>query len=71
MTHQYISIHCYKPEIHHCAASLLVPHEKVPGSNSGQGKQLVFFRVILIDYYKHYNKSKFDAPEIHDVALKV
>ena len=26
---------------------------------------------IIIEYYKHYNKSEFDAPEIHDVALKV
>ena len=28
----------------------LVPHEKVPGSNTGQSKQLVFFkRYLLID----------------------
>ena len=47
----------------------LVPHEKVPGSNPEKVKQLVLF--ILIEYYKHYNKSDFDAPEIHDVALKV
>ena len=54
-----------------CKRYFLVPQEKVPGSNSGQGKQLVFFQVIIIDYYKHYNKLEFNAPEIHDVALKV
>ena len=26
--------------------SFLVPHEEVPGSNPGQGKQLVFFKVL-------------------------
>ena len=34
--------------------SFLVPHEKVPGSNPGQSKPLVLFRVILIDYCKHH-----------------
>ena len=37
----------------------------------GQGKQLALLKVILVDYYKHCNKLEFDAPEIHDVALKV
>ena len=32
----------------------LVPREEVPGSNSGRCKQLVLFKVIIIDYYKHY-----------------
>ena len=31
--------------------SFLVPHEEVPGSIPRRGKQLVFFKVILIDYY--------------------
>ena len=52
-------------------SSCLVPHEEVLGLNLGRGKQLVLFKVILIDYYKHYNKSEFGAPEIHDAALKV
>ena len=29
--------------------SFLVPHENVPGTNPGQGKQLVYFKVIIID----------------------
>ena len=28
-------------------------------------------RYIVIDYYKHINKSEFNAQDIHDVALKV
>ena len=37
----------------------------------GEVKSLYSLRYILIDYYKHYNKLEFNAPEIHDVALKV
>ena len=33
----------------------LVPHEKDKGLKPGRGKQLLFFKVILIEYYKHYN----------------
>ena len=32
---------------------------------------IYLFKVILIDYYKHYNKLEFDDPEIHDAELKV
>ena len=35
--------------------SFIVPHEEVPGSNPVQDKHLVLFKVILIDYYRHYN----------------
>ena len=49
----------------------LVPHEDVPGPNPGQGRKLFSFFCLLIDYYKHYNKSDFDALEIHDMVLKV
>ena len=35
--------------------SFLVPHEKFLGSNPGRVQQIVLFKVILIDYYKHYN----------------
>ena len=66
----------------HCVANVrrrrakndffLIPHEEVLGSNTGEGKQLVFFKMyILIDYYIHCNKSECDATEIHDVAIKV
>ena len=55
----------------HSNGSFHVLPEKVPGQNPGQGKQLLLFKFIIIDYYKHYNNSEFDAPEINDVALKV
>ena len=32
---------------------------------------LYYLRYIIIDYYIHFNKSEFDALEIHDVSLKV
>ena len=32
---------------------------------------LYSLRYLQNHYYKHYNKSEFDAPEIHDAALKV
>ena len=37
----------------------------------GKVNSLYSLRYLLIDYYIHYNKSDFDALEIHDVALKV
>ena len=37
----------------------------------GELNSLYSLRCLLIDCYIHYNKSEFDAPEIHDVALKV
>ena len=49
----------------------LSPYEEVPGSNSRQGKQLISLGFLLIYYYNDYNKSEFDALEIHDVALTV
>ena len=44
--------------------------------NNSSGTWIVFVRMIhlsylQIHYYKHYNKSEFDAPEIHDADLKV
>ena len=33
--------------------------------------KIVFFKVILIAYYKHYKNLVVDAPKNHDVALKV
>ena len=32
---------------------------------------IVHTSYIIIYYYKHYNELEFDAPEIHDVTLKV
>ena len=37
----------------------------------GKLNSLYSLRYLIIDYYIHYKKSEFDAPEIHDVALKV
>ena len=37
----------------------------------GEVNSLYSLRYFLIDYYKHYNKLVFNAPETHDVALKV
>ena len=37
----------------------------------GKVNSLCSSRYLVIDYYKHYNKSEFDAPEIHDVALEI
>ena len=48
----------------------LVPHVEIPGSNLGRGKQLVFFKVSS-NWLLYYNKSEFNALEIHDAALKV
>ena len=37
----------------------------------GEVNSLYSLKYLIIDYYNHYNKSEFDPPEIHDVALKV
>ena len=34
-------------------------------------KKLLILRIILIDYYKQYNKLEFETLEIHYVDLKV
>ena len=37
----------------------------------GEVNSLCSLRYLQIHYYKHYNKSEFDAPEIHHADLKV
>ena len=52
--------------------SFLVPHEKDPGSNPKQGKQLKLFQGILYLTTLYYNdKSDFDTPEVYDMALRL
>ena len=36
----------------------------------GEVNTLYYLRYLQNHYYKHYNKSEFEAPEIHDTDLK-
>ena len=55
-----------------CKTTLVLFHMKrFQVWTPGEVNILYYLRYLVIEHYIHYNKSEFDAPKIHDVALKV